>query len=90
MGQLEQRIIVDGVMVSDITKFSLVGTEKPKNNAISLIDPKAPDLMMFGMQFFSSECRMKRVTLKPIRPDGSFPLNLTREFLKEPIEGDSR
>lgn len=55
MGQLEQRIIVDGVMVSDITKFSLVGTEKLKNNAIGLIDPKAPDLMMFGMQFFSSE-----------------------------------
>ena len=55
VGQLEQRIIVDGVMVSDITKFSLVGTEKLKNNAISLIDPKAPDLMMFGMQFFSSE-----------------------------------
>lgn len=55
MGQLEQRIIVDGVMVSDITKFSLVGTEKLKNNAISLIDPKAPGLMMFGMQFFSSE-----------------------------------
>ena len=42
-------------MVSDITKFSLVGTEKLKNNAISLIDPKTPDLMMFGMQFFSSE-----------------------------------
>lgn len=33
---------------------------------------------------------MKRVTLKLIRPDGSFPLNLTREFLKESIEGDSR
>lgn len=33
---------------------------------------------------------MKRVTLKPIRPDGSFSLSLTREFLKEQIEGDSR
>ena len=33
---------------------------------------------------------MKRVTLKPIRPHDSFSLNLTREFLKEPIEGGSR
>lgn len=33
---------------------------------------------------------MKRVTFKPIRPHGSFSLNLTREFLKEPIEGSRR
>lgn len=77
-------------MVPDITKFSLIGTDKLKNNAIDLIYPEALNVVLFGMQLFGSEGWVKRVALKPISPDDSFLLNLTRKFLKEPAEGDSR
>ena len=45
----EQIVVVDEMMMSDISKLGLARTGKLEDNSIGSVDPKTPDLVMLGM-----------------------------------------
>ena len=47
--------------MTDVSKFDLIGPEKPENDAIGAIDPKAPYFVVFGVEFLAVERGMKRI-----------------------------
>ena len=61
---LEQIVVVDGMMVPDVSKFSVAGTNKLEDDSIGSINPKTPDFMMLGMELLGPERRMERILFK--------------------------
>ena len=51
----EHVIVVDRVVMADVTKFDMVGTQEFENDPIGLIDAKAPDFVMFWTEFLAVE-----------------------------------
>ena len=82
LDRLEQIILVDRVVVPNVTKFSLIGTGEFEDNAVCSIHSETPDLVMLRMQFFGPEGRMEWVVLKPLGSGRGFSLNVARECLK--------
>ncbi len=60
---LKQIIVVDSVVVTNVAKFSLVGTGEFKDNAVCSVHSETPDLVMLWVQLFGLEGRMKWVAL---------------------------
>lgn len=83
-------VVVDRVVMTNVAEFDMVGTKKFEDDAIGAINPKAPDFMMFGMQFLAMKGWMKRILSKEIGLGGGFPLNRLGEFLEQTIEGRGR
>ncbi|MCP9463597.1 MAG: hypothetical protein NNA25_02235 [Nitrospira sp.] len=69
-------------MMTDIPEFDVIGTEELEDDARGSIDSKAPDFMMFGMQFLAVEGGMKRILSEKIGLRGGFSLNRLGEFPK--------
>lgn len=72
---LEQVIVVDGMMVANITKLSMIRADKFEHNPIGSIYSEAPYFMVLGVQFFGSERRMEGVAFEQFRPFGCLALN---------------
>ena len=52
---LKQVVVVDGLVVPNVTKFRLIGTCELEDDAVGTIHPETPDFVVFGMEFFGSE-----------------------------------
>lgn len=89
-GSPKQIVVVDEMMVSDISKFCLAGAGKLKDDSIGSINPKAPDFMMLGVQLLGPERGMKGIFFKDVCSRGGFVLNILRQVLEEPIERGGR
>lgn len=83
-------VVVDRMMMADIPEFCLVRTDKLEDHPVRLVNPKAPHLMMFGMQLFGMEGGVEGVALEQVRFGGGFSLNGWLKFLKQAIKGRGR
>ncbi len=72
--------------MADIPKLSMIGTNKFEDDPIGAVYPEAPDFVVLGMQFFSSQGRIKRVALEDVCFVYSLTLYRFGQFLKQPIE----
>ena len=45
----EQVVVVDGMMMTDVSKFGVASAHKLEDDSIGSVNPKAPDFVMFGM-----------------------------------------
>ena len=43
------------MVVADVTQFGMAGAYELEDDAVSLVDAKAPDFVMFRVKFLSSE-----------------------------------
>jgi hypothetical protein len=90
-GSEEEVIVVDRMMVTDVSQLGMVGTGKFEDDPISLVDSEAPCFVVLRVQLFRSKGRVIRVLFEKIRFEGSLALNGSRKFHEEPIEcGGSR
>ncbi|HSA87006.1 MAG TPA: hypothetical protein VLE46_12550 [Nitrospira sp.] len=51
----EHVVIINGMMVTNEPEFDMIGTEEFEDDAVCVIDSKAPHFMMLGMELFSME-----------------------------------
>ena len=66
------------MVVADVTQFGVSGADELKDDAVGLVYTKTPDFVVFRVQFFGSERRMKGIVLEQVRSSGCFLLNLAR------------
>jgi len=74
------------MVMADVAKFSMVGSNKFEDDPIGAVYSEAPDLVVFRMQFFGSQGRVKRVALKEVCFSHRLALYGFGQFLKQPIE----
>ena len=82
----EQIEVVNGVVVTDVAKFDMVGANEFEDHPVSLIHSETPDVMALGMQFFGVKRRVKRIALKQVRFGDGLSLDGGRKFLEESIK----
>ena len=63
------------MMVTDVSKLSIVGANELEDNSISLVYSEAPHLMMLRVQLFSSQRRVKGIVFEEFGFCGGLPLN---------------
>jgi len=43
------------MMMADVTQFGMAGADELKDDALGLVDAKAPDFVVFGVKFLGSK-----------------------------------
>lgn len=86
----EQVVVVDRMMMANVAKFGMVGADEREDNSIRAVNSKTPHLVVFGVQFFSPQRRMKRIADKEIGFGRCFSLNVLGEVSEESIERGGR
>ncbi len=73
-------------MMPNKTEFGYVFFGELEYNTIVYINPKAPDIVSLGMQFFGSENGIERIFFKKFCFFSRFLLNSGVEFFKQLIK----
>jgi hypothetical protein len=90
VSSFEQIVVVDRMMVSDISELCLAGSDKLEDYPIGSIHSKAPHFVMLGVQLFRVEGWVKRVALEQIRFGSGFSLNGCWQVVKQAIKRRGR
>ena len=71
--------------MADVAEFGMTWFDELEDNAVGTIDAEAPYFVLFGVQLFYVQRRMKGVGSEQVGLSGCFALNRFGKLLEETI-----
>ena len=76
--------------MADVAEFGMTWFDELEDNAVGTIDAEAPCFVLFGVQLFYVQRRMKGVGSEQVGLSGCFALNGFGKLLEETIKRSGR
>lgn len=74
------------MVVPDVAQLGVARAGEFENNSIGLVNAKAPDFVVFRVEFFSPERRVERIVSKQVGSSRCLLLNLSRQLAEQTVK----